>query len=172
MRPPVDSERIRAFARELGRHARDDTKLYLIGGATAVLHGWRSMTVDIDVHFEPDAGELFEAIRGLKDRLQVNVELVSPSDFIPELPGWRERSPFLFREGRVDVHELDFYSQALSKIERGFDKDLDDVAAMLRDGLVEPERLRELFSEIEPGLVRYPAIDAEAFRSRVERVAD
>jgi len=24
--------------------------------------------------------------------------------FIPELPGWRDRSPHIVREGRVDVH--------------------------------------------------------------------
>ena len=44
MRQPVDGERIRAFARELGREARSDTKLYLTGGASAVLFGWRAAT--------------------------------------------------------------------------------------------------------------------------------
>jgi hypothetical protein len=172
MRRPVDSDRIRAFAREVGRHARRETKLYLTGGATAVLHGWRDMTVDIDVRFEPDDDEIFRAIAGLKDRLDLNVEFASPPDFIPELPGWRDRSPFLFREGKVDVHEFDFYSQALSKIERGFDHDLADVAAMFRDGLVERPRLRDLFSEIEADLFRYLAIDAEAFRRKVEQATD
>lgn len=169
MRSPVDSDRIRAFARELGREARGATKLYLTGGATAVLHGWRTTTVDIDVRLEPEADELLLAIARLKDALDVNVELASPPDFIPELPGWRERSPFLFSEGRVDVHEFDPYSQALSKIERGFAQDLEDVGAMLRDGLVERARLRELFKAIEPFLFRYPAIDPAAFRRKVER---
>jgi hypothetical protein len=30
------------------------------------------------------------------ERLGFNVELASPPDFIPELPGWRERSPLVF----------------------------------------------------------------------------
>ena len=169
MRPPVDRERIRAFARALGREARRDTKLYLTGGATAVLRGWRAATLDIDVRFEPEADELLLAIVRLKDELDLNVELASPPDFIPELPGWRDRSPFVLREGRIDVHHFDFYSQALSKIERGFAQDLEDVAAMLREGLVERERLRELFAEIEPSLFRYPAIDPSSFRAKVER---
>lgn len=169
MRPPVDRERIRAFARELGREARRDTKLYLTGGATAVLRGWRAATLDIDVRFEPEADELLLAIVRLKEKLDLNVKLASPLDFIPELPGWRDRSPFVLREGRIDMHHFDFYSQALSKIERGFAQDLEDVAAMLRDGLVARERLRELFAEIEPSLFRYPAIDPMSFRAKVER---
>ena len=52
----------------------------------------------------------------------------------------------------MDVHDFDFYSQALSKIERGFEQDLEDVAAMLRDGLVEEARLKDLFAQIEPAL--------------------
>ena len=169
MRQPVDRERIRAFARALGREARRDTKLYLTGGASAVLRGWREATLDIDVRFEPEADELLLAVARLKNELDVNVELASPSDFIPELPGWRDRSPFVFREGRLDVHDFDFYSQALSKIERGFSQDLSDVAAMLRDGLVDRGRLKELFAEIEPSLFRYPAIDAGTFRAKVDR---
>lgn len=97
----------------------------------------------------------------------MNIELASPPDFIPELPGWRDRSPFVFREGAVSIHHFDFYSQALSKIERGFSQDLDDVASMLASGLVEPIRLRELYEAIEPELYRYPAIDPAAFRRKV-----
>jgi hypothetical protein len=169
VRPPVDSGRIRTFARELGRAARRDTKLYLTGGATAVLRGWREATLDIDIRFEPESDELLMAIPRLKDELEVNVERASPPDFVPELPGWRERSPFVLREGRIDVHHFDFYSQALAKIERGFEQDLEDVAAMLADGLVEPERLRGLFSEVEPSLFRYPAIDPGSFRAKLDR---
>jgi hypothetical protein len=169
MRPPVDPERIRAFARELGRVAERDTTLYLTGGSTAVLLGWRAATLDIDLRLEPEADELLRAIARLKDELEVNIELASPPDFIPELPGWRERSLFVLQEGRLSVHHFDFYAQALSKIERGFSQDLDDVAAMLRDGLVEPTQLRDLFDEIAPELYRYPAIDPRSFRAKLER---
>jgi hypothetical protein len=169
VRQPVDRERIQAFARALGRDALSDTKLYLTGGATAVLRGWRAATLDIDIRFEPEADELLLAIVRLKDELDVNVELASPPDFIPEVPGWRERSLFVLREGRIDVHHFDFYSQALSKIERGFAQDLEDVDAMLRDGLVERDRLRQMFAQIERSLFRYPAIDPSSFRAKVER---
>lgn len=134
-----------------------------------MLEGWRGTTVDIDVHLEPDLDELLKRIPQLKERLGVNVELASPAQFIPELPGWRERSPFVLTAGRMDVFHYDPYSQALSKLERAFDQDLEDVHAMIAHGLVEPVRARELYELIEPDLYRFPAIDPPSFRARVER---
>jgi hypothetical protein len=170
MRPPVDESGIRFLARELARVARTPVRLYLTGGSSAVIEGWRSSTVDVDLRFEPEADDLLRELPALKERLGINIELVSPPDFIPELPGWRDRSQFLFKEGEVSVHHFDLYSQALSKIERGFAQDLQDVHAMLERGLIDRERLHALFKEIEPNLYRYPAIDATAFRRRVEAV--
>ncbi len=46
MRPPVDADRVRALARELSHVAREPTTLYLTGGATGVIEGWRASTVD------------------------------------------------------------------------------------------------------------------------------
>jgi hypothetical protein len=133
-----------------------------------VLEGWRGSTADVDLRFEPDLDELLRELPALKESLGVNIELASPPDFVPELPGWRERSPLAFQEGNVAVHHFDFYSQALSKIERGFGQDLDDVGKMIESGLVAPARLRELYDEVEPELYRYPAIDPAAFRRKVE----
>ncbi len=168
MRPPVDESRIRTLAGELGRVARHPVTVYLTGGSTAVMEGWRTSTVDVDVRFEPESDELLRALPALKERLGINVELASPPDFIPELSGWRERSPLLLREDQVQVRQFDFYSQALSKIERGFAQDMVDVRAMIAGGYVKTERLREYFEQIAPELYRYPAIDAAAFRSKVE----
>ncbi len=124
--------------------------------------------MDVDLRFEPDVDELLRELPALKERLEINIELASPPDFIPELSGWRERSPLVFQEGNVYVHHFDFYSQALAKIERGFNLDLDDVRRMIERGLVEPVRLRELYEVVEPELYRYPAIDPPVFRRKVE----
>jgi hypothetical protein len=172
MRPLADASRVRALARELGRIAVSPVRIYLTGGSTAVLEGWRAATIDVDLRFEPEADDLLRALPALKERLDLNVELVSPPDFIPELPGWRERSPLVLREGKVAVHHFDLYSQALAKIERGFDQDLRDVHTMIDRGLVERERLRELYQAVEPELYRYPAIDPEAFRLKLLAALD
>jgi hypothetical protein len=47
MRPPVDAARIHA----LGRVARRRVRIHLTGGATAVLEGWRILTIDVDMRF-------------------------------------------------------------------------------------------------------------------------
>ena len=168
MRALADTARIEKFMQALGREADRPARVYFTGGATAVLHGWRQSTIDIDVKMVPDVDRLFRAIPELKERLQINVELASPDDFIPVREGWEDRSPFIAREGLVDFHHYDLYAQALSKIERGHAQDLGDVQEMFARGLVEAGKLLEYFAAIEPRLYRYPAIDAPAFRRAVD----
>lgn len=151
-----------------GRAAARDGECFFTGGATAVLKGWRATTVDLDIALVPEQDELLRALPRIKDELQVNVELASPADFIPLPGGWRERGVSIAREGRLTFLHFDPYSQALAKLERALDRDLADVQALVAAQLVEPERLRELFEEIEPHLYRFPAIDPRAFRRRVE----
>lgn len=136
-----------------------------------MLEGWRDSTVDIDVRFEPDSDDALSRIKDLKEELAVNVELASPLDFLPALDGWRERSRFRFREGNLEVFDFDPYSQALSKLERGFDLDLEDVRSMVLSGQVEPAKLLELFEGIEPELFRFPAVDPASLRAAVESIA-
>jgi len=142
--------------------------MYLTGGATAVLEGWRESTVDIDVRFEPDSDGALRRISELKEELAVNVELASPLDFLPELPGWRDRSRFRFREGNLEVFDFDLYSQALSKLERGFELDLEDVQSMVQGGEIEPGKLLELYEAVEAELFRFPAVDPAKLRVSVE----
>jgi hypothetical protein len=168
MRERADAERVRRLAAELGRAVAPGTKMYLTGGATAVLEGWRPSTVDIDVRFEPDSDAALRRIAELKEKLAVNVELASPLDFLPELPGWRERSRFRFRERNLEVFDFDLYSQALSKLERGFELDLKDVGSMVQSRELEPEKLLALFEAVEPELFRFPSVDPAALRTAVE----
>lgn len=171
MRPDADADRVRALARDLGRHATRRVRMYLTGGASAVIEGWRASTMDVDLRLEPDDAGILSRIPAAKEAIPVNVEFASPPDFVPELPGWRDRSVYAFTEGRVDVYHFDFYSQALSKLERAHELDLLDVRAMRDAGLIDPGRLPTLLDEVEPQLLRYPAIDPPSFRERVERFA-
>lgn len=145
--------------------------MYLTGGATAVLEGWRESTVDIDIRFEPDSDAALIGIRDLKEELGLNIELASPLDFLPPLEGWQERSRFRFREGNLEVFDFDLYSQALSKLERGFELDLEDVRSMVRAGQVDPKKLLDLFATIEPELFRFPAVNPQSLRATVEALA-
>ena len=157
--------------RELGAAAAEEGTCYLTGGTSAVLIGWRSATVAADIKLVPDQDALLRELPAIKDRLEINVELVSPGDFVPLPQGWEERSPSIGREGRLSFRHFDFYAQALSKLERAHVRDTEDVAAMIERGLVERGRLLVLFEEIEPELYRFPAIDPGSFRRRVEAAA-
>lgn len=170
MREAVTADRIRLLMKRLGSAAKESVRIYVTGGATAILQGWRSSTVDVDLKMVPERDELFRAIPGLKEELHVNIELASPPDFIPALPGWEDRSLFIAREGRAEWFHFDPYSQALAKIERWHPRDLEDVERLIRSGFVEPARLREFFEAIKPQLIRYPAIDQASFARRVEEV--
>jgi len=169
MRELADAARIHRFMHALGAAAHADGACYLTGGATAVLHGWRPTTIDVDILLVPETEALFRAIQRLKDELRINVELASPADFIPVPPGWEERSPFETREGRLSFHHFDLYAQALAKLERAHAQDLDDVAAMADRGLIDAEQAIAYFEEIERELYRFPAIDPPTFRHRVEQ---
>jgi hypothetical protein len=169
MREKVSAETIGRFMRAVSRAGRSSAHIYFVGGVSAVLLGWRETTIDIDLKMVPEVNEILKILPDLKERLQVNVELASPDDFIPALPGWEERSTFIGREGGIDFFHYDFYSQALAKIERGHNTDLIDVRRMIELGLVEPSRLMEFLSQIEDRLYKYPAIDAKEFRTAVER---
>ena len=170
MRRVADASRVRHFMRRLGEGAEATGRVYFTGGATALLIGWRSTTIDIDLVLGADAEHLLRLVPGLKEELELNVELAAPSDFIPELPAWRDRSRFIQREGRVDFFHYDFYAQALSKIERGHAQDRDDVRSMLDGGLIDGNTAMTLFERIESELYRYPAIDPKTFRHEVDRV--
>ena len=76
MRPPVDIERIRALARALTEAAQEDVTLYLTGGATAVVEGWRPTTIDVDLRLEPETDDLTRRLVRAKSELDINVELV------------------------------------------------------------------------------------------------
>jgi hypothetical protein len=172
VRALTDADRIRQLMEALAKTSETTSRVYFTGGVSAVLLGWRSTTVDVDLKLVPDSDELLRAIPRLKEKLSLNIELASPDQFIPELLGWRERSVFIDQIRRLSFFHYDFYSQALSKLERGHVKDLLDAREMLRRGLVERGELLRLFSAIEPELYRYPAIDPPSFRAAVEAFVD
>jgi len=170
MREVVDADRVRRFMQALGNDADVGGRVYFTGGATAVLLGWRSSTIDVDIKLVPEHDSVTRAIPRIKETLHINVELASPDLFIPPLPGWQDRSRFIERHGRTSFFHYDFYAQALAKIERDHVRDREDVEQMLALGLVDRGKALELFTAIEPDLHRYPALDAGSFRRNVERV--
>ncbi len=162
-------ETLKVFMEELAAAAQSPGKVYFTGGATALLLGFREQTIDIDLKLDPEPKGVFEAIAKLKNSLDVNVELASPDNFIPAPRDWRERSRHIASIRSVEFFHYDFALQALSKLERGHEQDLDDVAKFLAGGYVTADSLRTCLSQIQPDLIHYPAINAQQFQAKVEK---
>lgn len=133
-----------------------------------LLGAGRDSTIDVDLKLDPEPAGIFEAIAELKNSLDLNIELASPDQFIPTLPRWQERCLFIEKIGEVEFLHYDFYGQALAKLERGHRRDLGDVEQMIEREIVQREELLILFRQIEPELIRHPAIDIPKFRQSVE----
>ena len=105
MRALADADRIRAFMRALGRASRAPARVYLTGGATAVLSGWRTSTIDVDLKLVPEDDALLRAIPEVKESLQINLEL--PADRFHSGAGGLGRPQPIHRPGgRAGVPSL------------------------------------------------------------------
>lgn len=156
--------------RAVGRRFRGQTaRVHLVGGGCLVHEGIKAATVDIDVDVREtpaaDHEKLMTALQETKRELQMSIEEASPADFIPLPRGARERARFLARHGRVDFFLYDPYSMALAKIDRGQERDFEDVLAMLHAELIAWDQLEERFAEI------LPRVGVESLRGDPERFA-
>lgn len=174
MRPSVDKTAIESFLQQLGRTFRKPGRLYLVGGAALVHAGVRpGFTQDIDVQVSgTNEGELIVAIQHLIQQMQVNVEFASPMDFIPLPSQWETHAQYVGRYGGVDVFYFDFYSIALSKIERGNNRDLMDVRLLVHQGIITLQELDVAYSEVlaQLGKGRYPRITPQRFSERYQAI--
>ena len=170
MRQSVDKAAIESFLQQLGRTFLKPARLYLVGGAALVHLGVRpGFTQDIDIQVgEANEGELIVAIQRLIKQIQVNVEFASPVDFIPLPTQWETHAQFVGRYGMIDVFYFDFYSIALSKIERGNNRDIADVKLLVQQGIITLNELDVAYQEVlsQLGKGRYPRITPQRFSER------
>ncbi len=162
--------------RELARSAprRGSYRVFFVGGGTAVLEGWRESTIDADLC--SDGEEIFRDIQGIQERLELHIEFARPEDFVPALAGSAERHVLLEKIGKVSFYHYDPYAQLLSKVVRGFDRDMQDARKFLASGMVDGKRFRSLVKAIpKAAYSKYPALSPNAvleavddFLSRIE----
>jgi hypothetical protein len=169
MRNRLTRESLQALFRELAHSARPGRsyRVYLVGGGTAVLEGWRESSIDADLYARQD--DIFRDVQGIKERLMLNIEFARPEDFVPPLEGTEGRHVFVETIDRVSFYHYDPYAQTLSKIVRGFARDLADARAFIESGMVEPERLKRLVAAIpESVYAKYPRLSPSAVRGAVD----
>jgi len=169
MRHDLTKERLRALMREIARTAPrgGPYRVFLVGGGTAVYAGWRSSSIDADLFSDEES--VFRDIQAIKERLNVNVEFARPEQFVPALRGSVDRHLFIETVGRVSYYHYDPYAQVLSKIVRGFERDLDDARQFVASGMVDTAKLRTLVEDIEESAyARYPNLSRAAVATALE----
>ena len=126
-------------------------------------------TQDIDIQVSgANEGELIVAIQRLIQQMQVNVEFASPSDFMPLPSQWESHARYVGRYGGVDVFYFDFYSIALSKIERGNNRDIADVKLLVQQNIITLDELDTAYQEVlaQLGQGKYPRVTPQRFSER------
>jgi hypothetical protein len=132
--------------------------------------GFRSQTEDIDyvARLDGDHHEFISALRSLITEMDVSVEQAGPGD-IPLPAGWEDRSQFIGRFGRLDVFTFDPISTALSKIERGLPRDIDDALTLVNSGFVRIPDLTRAFDEVSSRLeTESIRVDERDFRRKFQ----
>lgn len=168
MRKEVTRDRLKLLMQALAREAprRGTFRVYLVGGGTAVYVGWRNASVDVDLCSDEET--VFRNIQRIKEQLAMNIEFARPEDFVPPLRGSADRHLFIETVGRVSFYHYDPYAQILSKIVRGFQRDLDDAHAFIQNRMVEAGKLKSLVSSIpESAYAKYPNLSKRAVESAV-----
>ena len=169
MRQELTRERLLELVKALSRAAprRRTYRLFLVGGGTAVYLGWRRASIDVDLFSEQDA--LFADIQAIKERLNINVELARPEDFVPPLADSDDRHVFIDRVGTIALYHYDPYAQLLSKVVRGFQRDMDDARAFMDSGMVDGEKFRSLVRGIpDAAYAKYPRLSRRGVENAVD----
>ena len=91
----------------------------------------------------PPTDQLAAAIESLAIEMKIEVEGVELAEFMPLPEGAETRHRFIGHFGKLAVYVFDPYSIAISKIDRGFDTDLQDVLFLIKNGLITFEQLEQ-----------------------------
>jgi hypothetical protein len=147
----VDKElrtaQIGEFLSAVGKEVAAPAQLVLVGGGALSLLGNERPTLDLDFEGEErEIDELRSIMEKVAERLHIELEAVPLHRFIPIPPGAAERHIPIGRFGALQVMVFDPYSIALSKLDRGFDSDIEDIVFLMRNGFVDPTKLAGLLN--------------------------
>jgi len=80
--------------------------------------------------------------------MNMNIEFASPGGFLPLPTYWETRSEYIKRYDQVDAFYFDWYSIALSKMQRANQQDVLDVQLLGRQRYIEINELDQLCQDV------------------------
>lgn len=136
---------IRNLLQKLGERVPQDSQLILVGGSALALLGNPRSTIDLDFWGDDlSPNPLHRLIIQVASELKIHAEAVPLERFIPLPDGSARRNLRMGKFGNLEVFVADPYSIALSKLDRGFDTDLDDIVFLVRNGYVDVQELERI----------------------------
>ncbi len=160
------------FMQRLGGRYAGSATLLLLGGSALCLLGNPRRTLDIDYLVEgpPDqVAELQAMVDTVAAEMRLEVEVVPLGEFIPLPDGAESRHRLVGQFGGLTVCVFDPYSIALSKVDRGFEADLQDVVFLVRQGIINLERLEAYVAAAVPHAAEFDLIPAD-MRQHLEAI--
>jgi hypothetical protein len=141
----MDNTEIQSILQALGERVPRSSRLVLIGGSALALLGSPRLTIDIDfIGDDVHPNELHRSIMQIAKELKIHAEPVPLERFIPLPKDSDKRNIHIGRFGKLDVYVADPYSIALSKLDRGFDTDFDDIVFLIQQNLVTLDELERI----------------------------
>jgi hypothetical protein len=167
----VTKQQVEQFLQDLGQAFRGRGRMYLLGGA-ALVHARVRCGPTQDIGLVVTRGDLYQAARKVAQAMSIAIEFTSPSLWIPLPSQWETMSRYVGRYGKIDVFYLDFYAIALSKMNRGNDRDIKDVKLLLQQGLLSLAELDAAYGEVvaNMGKGRYRRMDPQQFARRYQAI--
>ena len=133
----MDNAELQNILQNLGSRVPPSSKLILVGGSALTLLGSPRLTVDIDFWGDDvHPSKLHRSIMQIAKEMHVHVEPVPLERFIPLPEGSEGRQVRIGQYGNLDIYAADPYSIALSKLDRGFETDIDDIVFLIRQNFI------------------------------------
>lgn len=144
----ISKQNIQEFLEHLGNRYPNKATLNLLGGSAMMLLGSTRDTLDIDYVGDDIQKDDFQIVlEETANELELETEPVPIDRFIPLPEGNEQRKIFIGQYGNVHVYVIDPYSIALSKIDRGFDADVEDIIFLIKHNQVNIEQLEKILHD-------------------------
>ena len=148
----ITSDTLEVFFQNLGKRIEGRVSFYLVGGSALLLLGSPRETIDVDYVIEPSSTEVEGLIKQLSNEMQLDLEPVPLDEFVPLPAEAGARHRLIGHYGQIDVYVFDPYSIALSKLDRGFDTDIDDILFLLHRAIITLPILEQVVRDALPRL--------------------
>jgi hypothetical protein len=152
----VTKETLEQFLQKLGEDIPINLSFYLIGGSALILLGASRETIDIDYLLDENTDRNIQKIlMDISNEMELDLEYVPLDKFIPLPAKASERHHLIGHYGKVDVYVFDPYSIALSKLDRGFESDIEDVIFLVKHDMIALPQLVQYVKDTIPNAQKF-----------------